>query len=482
MVSTEIELPCPKCGYDLRGLESGACPECGAAFPVVDLKPETPGLAAERRLSEARSLAGVATLPLRMAVAPRRAFQRQCRLTRILTDDPWRILLWCAIWFLALVLLAVSVRYGLDRIRGMIMFVGSYWHPHHATRFGSLPFAPLHLVIAWFECAFVAFVAMVVSSRWIDVKQFLRLTIWLLPFTLPAAVLSILYHAAYYHVLYGMLERLCYSTGSTLASYAQGWAQALTVRVFDLAFGLLAGIAAATVFKRNRWLIPPLTAVLLVIAYPVFFETQLAFARTVYNPIVESIYGPPQRRMVPPRLFLRPTFTVGRTAPELAGRWHLAYESETPKMAGELTIDANGKLVLFEQHSVQSGDSGTYVGDGLVHEVEYEETGDHAAHISYVLHSGCECMGSDVSINVRIEFGIERKRGAVTELITYIHEEKFAGVLNEDGSVITGSSRLRQDCAAVPIDPTAVERDFVMRRLTGSSQPTTDASDEEPRQ
>jgi hypothetical protein len=32
------DVPCPSCGYNLRGLRTGACPECGFGFDVESLK------------------------------------------------------------------------------------------------------------------------------------------------------------------------------------------------------------------------------------------------------------------------------------------------------------------------------------------------------------------------------------------------------------------------------------------------------------
>ena len=37
-VETTDALPCPLCGYDLRGLPPGRCPECGHGFDPVELR------------------------------------------------------------------------------------------------------------------------------------------------------------------------------------------------------------------------------------------------------------------------------------------------------------------------------------------------------------------------------------------------------------------------------------------------------------
>lgn len=34
----EHDVPCPKCGYNLRGLEGHTCPECGCGFDVQSLR------------------------------------------------------------------------------------------------------------------------------------------------------------------------------------------------------------------------------------------------------------------------------------------------------------------------------------------------------------------------------------------------------------------------------------------------------------
>ncbi|MBN1491845.1 MAG: hypothetical protein JXA69_18180 [Phycisphaerae bacterium] len=421
------------------------------------------------------SFAQRATLPFRIMVAPRRAFQHECRPTRILTTTPWSVLIWTIVWFALLVLVSIGVRYGLDRAAGMRWAVGSYWNPHLAVRFGSLAFAPLHLILTWAECAFVALVGMAISFRWLTPRQVVRLTIWLLPFALGAAIFAILCEAMYDHVVTRLIiGQLAEHLSGWAGRQVMRWSRDLSVRSFDIALGLLAGIAVGTLVKRRRWLIPPLAATALTFAFPILFGIQRQTWITVYDPIIEAIYGPPQ---FPSRLPLAigPTFTVGITAPSLAGTWHLEYTTGDVSHTQQITIDANGSIAAVEQRKANSEQSIRFVADGQFHELKTPATA--AGDVSrYRVLGSCERFDEHVTINLRFEYVIERTKDNVLHGMPVDSEEKLTGILADDNVTITGTSHYRLEAPGINFDPDHLDRDFVMRRTATATQPTTTAT------
>jgi hypothetical protein len=74
----EMPLPCPLCGYDLRGLPEQRCPECGHAFNLLELR------RAQQRAAE-RPLPWLIEYPPDAAYGP----ERNALLTQLLTLNPW---------------------------------------------------------------------------------------------------------------------------------------------------------------------------------------------------------------------------------------------------------------------------------------------------------------------------------------------------------------------------------------------------------
>jgi len=74
----ETPLPCPLCGYDLRGLPEERCPECGHAFSLLELR------RAQRRAA-ARPMPWLVEYPPDVFYGT----ARNALLTQLLTVNPW---------------------------------------------------------------------------------------------------------------------------------------------------------------------------------------------------------------------------------------------------------------------------------------------------------------------------------------------------------------------------------------------------------
>lgn len=462
MTITSVGLPCPGCGYDLRGLTDGRCPECGAPFRIEDLEPERPGLTLEVWAGAASTVAQRAMLPLAIAFSPRKAFERRCRLENALTTSPTRVLLWFLVSYVFLMVISVAAHYTLDKVQGLQLVVGGYWNPSLGHRFGSAVLLPVHVPLAWTQCIVVALIGVVLGGRRLSAGKIVRLATWLLPITLLGGLFTILYDPLWHR----FIAPWVFFHPSELAFRLQDFGSELAWRGPDLVLGLVGGFAVGTVLRRRRWWIALVSAMVLVASFPAYLSVQRAYGVFVYEPARELAVGPRPLPPVRPTLLLGPTFAVGGTDPALAGTWAIRYDEEEQASA-ELAFDDAGALVHFRR--TENGDSTghvmEFVCDGMDHELDVPEGNADSLQVSYRVLSGCERHRERISIHVRFELTYVRQlREDFFEQIPDVAEEAFVGVFDADEGSITGTSVYERDCPGVNFEPGQIERTFVMTR------------------
>ena len=462
--AVDVALPCPHCEYDLRGLNDGRCPECGTPFRVEDLTPEQPGLVLERWAEAAQAIGKKAVLPVAVAFSPSRAFQRRCRLQKVLTTSTVRVLLWILAWYVLLMVISVATEYALNRLRWGQLIVGADWNPGIGYRFGSAVLLPVHLPVAWLQCLLIVLIGMVIAVRRLSAQQVVRLATWLLAFTLLGGLFTILYDPLWHRLIAPCL----YVRPSQVASWLQDLGSELTWRGHDLVLGLVGGFAVGTVLQRRRWLIALASATALVIAFPAYLSVQRAFVLSVYEPVRELAVGPRPQPPPRPMLLLGPTFLVGKTEPSLAGTWTVRYDQEE-QAAAELAFDNSGTLIRWKTKQDASGKATEWAVDGLDHDVDLPEGTADAVQVSYRVLSGSERKGERVVIHLRVERTYTRcLREDVFEEIPDVAEETLTGVFDPDGTSITGTSVYLREFPGVKFEPGQLERSFVMRRLVST--------------
>ncbi len=462
MHATDVELPCPACYYDLRGLGDGHCPECGTLFRVQDLQPEEPGLLLESWAQTASRRGLNVTLPLAIAFSPLKAFRRRCRLDRILAVSPAKVFFWTLVWYAVLLVLGVGVHYGLDKLQGLkFEFVlGGYWSYPGMFRFGSAMYLPVNIPLAWMQCLLVSLIGMAIALRSLPVQQLPRLATWLFTFTLLGGLFAIVCGLLWHRLIAPRVFVL-----------PTGWAFRLrdvgievVYRVPDCVLGFVAGLAVGTVLQKRRWLIAIVSAAVLVAAFPVYFSAQSAYALSVYHPVRIFVFGPDPLPPSSSTLLLGPTFTPGAGAPVLAGRWSVRYD-DTDEPAVYLTFDTNGRLVRWQCR----GSSGL-VANGQQHKARVAEAQDDIAAVQYRVLSRCARNDRRIVIQVRIEriYRHELSEDLFAE-IPEVSEETLSGILSEEEDRVTGTSVTIRDLPGAQFQPRELRRSFVMEYVEPAS-------------
>jgi hypothetical protein len=143
----ERDIPCPGCGYNLRGLESPTCPECGFGFDRESLLRalnRTPGWSlhdAERWLPWVLTVASLALTQV---------FRWNARVARWRSDptaaDYWGAC-WLAAWFTVLIAsIALILRLYIDRI-DPLKDGGAVWFQRTLAGIASMLVGAL--ILAW---------------------------------------------------------------------------------------------------------------------------------------------------------------------------------------------------------------------------------------------------------------------------------------------------------------------------------------------
>jgi len=455
-----VSLPCPTCQYDLRSLDDGKCPECGNPFLVADLEPEQPGLVLESWHEAAKTLHGRATLPLVIAFSPIRAFRHRCDVDKILQGSPARTVLWCVLWYAAILVVGVGIHFGLNKLQGMRLVIGSYWDHPGSFRFGSAALLPVHVPIAWLECLLISCIGMAIAFRPLSPRQIARLATWLFALTLLAGIVATIYEPIYQRLLAPNLIRL--PVDIEWVFRIRDFGSELAYRSFDSVLGLTAGLAVGTVLQKRRWPIAITSAVLLAAAFPALASIQGVYAMSVYHPLRELVFGPPEMPPPRPTLLLGPTFKPGTSTPALAGTWSVRYDNaEQPEL--QLTFDREGTLTRLKVGHCEPGDSGEFLADGQQHEAPVPDGNHNVNAIHYRVLSGSEYAEGEIVVHVRLERNYTRTiRSDLFEEIPDIAEETLSGVLSDDGYVITGTSVLIRVVPSVEFQLGEQQRSFIM--------------------
>jgi hypothetical protein len=474
---TDVELPCPRCEYDLRGLGDGKCPECGRTFRTSELKPEVSGLVAEHWLSATKTHLAAALLPWRVVLSPVSGFRRECRLGRVLHTPVKRLLVWTVFWYVLLVVLATAVRFGLDQFHGVQATVGYLTRTTTGLRFGLVYLMPIHFALTWVGCVVLAVLGMVLSLRRLNARQFLRLTVWLLPFSLAGGVFAIAYEAVWgVWLAEALMQWFHESRGSMGVRNTHLILDGLVFHGPDLVLAVLGGVAVGTAFKCRRGPTPVVAAVLLFMLFPFFQVVQRAYVDAVHWPLANAVFGPPPQSPAATRLLLGPTFTPGDSAPVLAGTWRIDYTNGAETSEARIAIDQQGAVVFFEMPMDVADGLYRFVADGQTHALDPALLSGDVTSVTYRVLTTCLDDGTQLTLHIRIEHTTTVQRGTVTESYPSVIEETLTGRFDDEGVNIRGHSVLHQDRTDVQIDARGLRRDFVMRRI----EPTTAPEDAEP--
>ncbi len=470
MTKTDLELPCPTCEYDLRGLTDGCCPACGEPFSVEDLEPERPGLTLESWADAACTFSKKAILPLAIAFSPCKAFQRRCRLENILTTASSRILSWFLASYLILMVISVAARYTLDKVQGRQLILGGYWDPSLGHRFGSAVLLPVHIPLAWLQCLVVAIIGLIISRRRLPALKIVRLATWLLPITLLGGLFLIFFDPLWYKFIAQLL--VLHPSDLNIRLHRLG--SELVFRGPDLVLGLAGGFAVGTVLQKRRWLIALISATVLVALFPTYLSVQQFYAGNFYEPVRELAVGPRPTPIPRPMLLPGPTFTVGGVEPSLAGTWMIRYEEEE-HASTELTFDDTGALVSWKPTEHTTADVAEFISDGMDHDIPVPEEKADTLKVSYRVLSGCNRQLDRITIRLRLELEYTRQiRADLSEQIPDVAEESLVGIFDTNEDRIQGTSMYVRDCPGVNFEPGRIERRFVMTRSTSAG------SQEEP--
>lgn len=241
---------------------------------------DMPGLVLESWLATASSRWRRAKIPWAVACAPIKAFRRHGSLDRALCISPLRVLLFTLGWHIVLLVAGVGIHYGLDVLRGVRYVHFGYWNYPNSSRFGIVRLLPINVVIAWMQCLVVVVIGIVIAARGLTVRRTLRLTTWLVAFTLVAGLADALYRVISNRWLY---DFVAHSSGQGLWLF--NIVIGLRHRIGDIVLGFLAGLAVGTVLQRRRWFIAAVSATALAAALPVYNNIQFAYIRAVCLPL-----------------------------------------------------------------------------------------------------------------------------------------------------------------------------------------------------
>ncbi len=460
MPVTDSAFPCPVCEYDLRGHATEKCPECGTPFSAKDLTPEVPGLAAEHWLVTADTAWRRGVLPLRIAFSPVKAFHRQCRLNQILFNSPLQILTWTLLWIALLVFFGICLRYGLDQLLQRRLAFGTYWNDPRAPRtVGSIAFLPVSIPLAWIQCLVLSCAGMAISLRPLSITQLVRLATFLFPTTLLAGLFATVFDPVWHSLPSPQLFRWP-ELGFPLLEM-ESW---FVDRSFEVALGLVGGLAVGTVLQRRRMLIAIVSAIILASAVPLLVTIQIGFRDFMYFPVERLVLGP--RPLPPPpraSLLLGPTFTTGTCNPLLAGEWNIYYDNaDNPET--RLTLDSKGCLIIVEDKKGLF----TFAADGVEHSTSLPAQSSKVTHVRYKVLSGVESNQDKIMLHVRMELNYSRKvRNDYFEDLPAVIEETMTGDFSVDGRDVAGESVLIRD--APGLEPSELRRPFVMRVVQDTS-------------
>lgn len=458
--------PCPNCYYDLRGLPDGRCPECGCPFIAADLKPEIPGLALEHWYEAADTWKKRALLPWKIALAPIRAFRHDCRLEKTLATSPAPMLSWFLLWCLLLVPADMAARLPFISLLGLPWPFGLHWLLVAGRGFNSFGVLPLHIVWVGLECVAAVVIGMIISLKWLSLRQIARLAMWMLPLTFLASLCGNVTYLIECLLPLNWEDRFSDLELFGRYFYVTGFARSLSGRLLDTILGILTGLAVGTVLLRRRWLIVLILSVLFTAGYDVYLRVNAPW----YDFWSYRLYlwsGGPEQDTVPP-LTVAPTFAVGTADASMAGRWELRFPEQPEIPPGELFFDADGSLMRYVAYDQKLGRNVEFDADGTVHhldaEIEHDEV--QITSTSYRVLSGCQHAGNAIILHVRVEMMMwARVEGRLMglELVT---EERFSGLVAEDGSQISGTSVLRIEAPGTRPEPNGLERPFVMIRVS----------------
>ncbi len=458
---TGVALPCAACAYDLRGVSSGTCPECGAQFDRAKLRPMREGLMLERWWANATTWWRRAIFPWRVGMSPFRAFCRECPPDRVLTASPKRYVPWMILAFVILALISNTAAFVIDQATG-VYAVYADDQGDIGWRFGSFSLLPVHLPLIWLQSLAVCIVGMLIGWRPLSAQQIARLATWVAALGLLAGLLATLYHAAWDTFLPRWMSTWRFIDAALLMRIFDA-AQGLSTRSSDLFFGLLAGLAVGTVAGRRRWTIALVAASMLYAGFPAYLEVQWHYERLIHAPLRNALLGPPA---APPDLSGGPTFDPHEAEPLLAGHWRIDCQAGRDMAVTEMAIDAAGRPTRFRLLDPESGLDRWFVADGQVHEIALTDPNGAPATARYQCFAACRSAGSNVTINTRLEWYIDGGP-AIGELAS-IYEYRFAGQLDVAAGSIEGASLLVIDSGFALVNHPRRQRSFTMQRLPAS--------------
>jgi type IV secretory pathway TrbD component len=382
-----------------------------------------------------------------------------------------------------LLLVRTGVGYLSNRLHGL-----ESWSFEYAVRglrgpdrFGFLLFVPLQLALIWVQCLAVSVVAMLIAWRSLSGRQVLQLATWLMPFSLVGGLFTILYEHAWYEFLGRWLQRDSYTIEEWMDAFPvnlepfvslslpRDLGQDLLLYGNDLALGLLAGLAAATVLRRRRWLIALASAALLAPGFWLTLDVQRAYATFVYEPIHRVVWGPRPQSLPDPQLWRGPTFKVGAAAPVMAGRWELHY-GDSDQLDGEMTFDSTGAIVLYRQRDESTGSMLKFIVDGASREMTPLQVEGQNIKVEYRAFGAAKSNQARIVLHTRVASNVYAWNDGGAEHITpYVFEETFVGTVDADGTTIAGDAFHVRDCPFFKLDRR--ERSFVLRRVAESTPP-----------
>ncbi|UCF33509.1 MAG: hypothetical protein JSV78_14355 [Phycisphaerales bacterium] len=462
----EHSYPCPQCEYDLRGLEGGRCPECGHPFLRESLQPEIPGLPVERWLEAAETRTARMLLPLGIAAAPGKGFQPKCRLSRLLTTSPQRVLVWMLLCYVVVSVICLVLEY----VIGIVFNLADPFRVRF-TKYQCLEFPlllPYEIARTWICCLAVSVAGVVLTWKPISVSQLLRLSVWLFPFAYVAVLGQVLIQIFWLGMPTGFLALLPWEVASWLSSAISSFA----LRALFFLLGVFAGWAVGTLFGRRRLIVAGLCGILLYWSSDVLLRARLHYRKQFSYPLCELALGPPPPPPPPPTSPIPATFTAGPVDQSLFGDWNLTYLDDETKGIVELRFDEPGALVQYRDFEPTIQQSVDFLVDGQTHELKLDIKDTKVSEFRYTAECGGNRTGREVVIyiRVRMEGEVEARKDVSMHFMVSI-DEKLVGSLSADGNLIEGRSHRLVDSAAINALQ-LTETPFIIRRITEGDAPS----------